>query len=263
MYANNVDYASHIAGRASLNQFIIKIMDSVVNNVTINVTVCDADGVFLDKGIIIITDENGEYINTGIIKKKEAIIKLDLPAGTTDIIAIYPGNNTHLTSNSTKELNILHQAEIQVEILNNTETNVTAKITVKNEENIPITDELEIILPNESTIYDHADNLGNLEIKDTTVTSGQKTLTITLADTSDTKGTTITVPVTVIPDYMKIIEQMNETINDLNNTVNDLNNTVQDQNNTINNMNNTIQDLQEKIDKLARQYGFDTWNGDV
>jgi hypothetical protein len=36
MYANNVGYASLTAGRVSSNQFIIKIMDFVVKNVTKN-----------------------------------------------------------------------------------------------------------------------------------------------------------------------------------------------------------------------------------
>jgi hypothetical protein len=36
MYANNVDYASLIAERVSLNQFIIKIRDSVAKNATMN-----------------------------------------------------------------------------------------------------------------------------------------------------------------------------------------------------------------------------------
>ena len=228
----------------------IELVNSTIKNTTIKVTVKDDKEILLDKGIIVITNKDDEIIAVGYIKDEQATIKLDLPAGKHNITATYQENTTHRTSSTTQEIQVLHQAEITIEIQNNTEGNVKAKIKVNNEEGTPITDELEITLPNGTKIKDKADTTGNLVITDTTATPGEKTITVTLANTTDTIGTTLTTQLTVIPDYQKTIDEMNKTIKEQNTTINELNETVKNQTQTINELNNTVQEQNTTINEL-------------
>lgn len=72
----------------------------------------------------------------------------------------------------------------------------------------------------------------------------------TIEDSDDLMGSTKSKDLTVIPDYQKIIDEMNETIQDLNGTVQEQNQTIREQNQTIQDQNKTINDLNNKIKEL-------------
>ncbi len=238
----------------------IKVINDTIRNTVINVTVSDETGTPIDEGLIYVTDNDGNYLAMGPIINNQTIIKLDLDAGEHQIIAKYAGNETHTTSNNTTSIKILHDTNIDIEIINNTEGNVSAIITVTDENKKPVKQQdINITLPNGTETTKKTDDEGKIQINDNQSPQGQTKISANITGNNEYQDANSTKQFTILPDYQKIIDELNETVQEQNKTIqnqsgviDDLNKTVQDQDKTIDDLNKTVQDQDKTIDDLNK-----------
>ncbi|WP_323737563.1 Ig-like domain repeat protein (plasmid) [Methanosphaera sp. ISO3-F5] len=255
---------------------------TIENNKTVNTTIIltindEIDNKPVNGGNITLTDNNGKVISQASVNNGKATFTITtLKEGEHNLKATYNGHkNIYNTTKDNIKVTIEKiKTDITATITNNTKGNVTVEIRAFDEYSRPLKDhEVEVTLPNKTSIKTSTDKNGKLIITDPTITEGNTKITVTIKDTDDIMGSTKTIPVTVIPDYPKIIEELNKsiqdlnktiqdkektisnltkTINDLNKTIKNLNNTVEEQKISINNLTKTIQDKEETINNLNK-----------
>ncbi|WP_323737584.1 hypothetical protein PXD04_11105 (plasmid) [Methanosphaera sp. ISO3-F5] len=219
-------------------------------------------------GLISIHNADGKIIGSGYLENGISIINIkSIPKGTQEITIKYNGDDYCQENRTTLTLNIKNQAMTNITILNNTEGNISIKVNITTDDQKAYENkDVEIILPNGTSITTTTDTNGIIQITDTTTTQ-DTSITIKVADTSEVKGINTTIEFQVVPDYQKIIDGMNDTIKQQNTTINKLNNTINElekqienanqkiteQNKTINELNKKLDDANRNINKLNKE----------
>ena len=198
----------------------ITIINNTAANTIVKVTVQDEENNYISNGTITITDETGQTIIGHINNNNETIIRPYYAYGEHNIIAAYTGNQTHMQSNYKVTIKVKHQTNIKIDIINPIENNLTATITVTDENNQPIKQEqINITLPNGSTVTKTTDNEGKISLTEIRAQKGLTTITAHKTENNDYTNTTLTQKINILPDYQNIINQQNQTIDKLNDII--------------------------------------------
>ncbi|WP_323735892.1 Ig-like domain repeat protein [Methanosphaera sp. ISO3-F5] len=225
-----------------------------VENVAIKFTVKDTtSNNIIPEGIIVITDEEGNIIQSSKYDENTKNITItDLPSGTHTINVTYIGNNTYNMSTQELTVTVLPKTNITIEVLNHTKGNVVINYTVtKDGQPIGANVDVQIKLPNGTTVTRKTDNNGKISITDPTVTSGEHTTTATLPTSNEYIGTTSDKDVYVADDVQSLLDEIEElktNITELKTNITNLEQELEEAK-----RNNT--ELKENITKLEQELG--------
>jgi hypothetical protein len=197
---------------------------TTIGNLTYQVIVTDKNEKIVNSGRIVIYDEKGRAVATQTVKSTITTLTIsDITSGTYKFNIKYEENSIYYSSNTTNTVTIIPKANIDIEILNNTQGNVQMEFYVTNErKEVLKQQEVTITLPNGTTIKQKTDNKGKITITDKTATAGTKNVVATITTTDKIIGATKTKNVHIVKDYEEVITH--ETINNINNTINEITN---------------------------------------
>ena len=171
-----------------------------------------------DEEINLTTNNNGEFTyNYTTSYENENFVEV-----------FYEGNDTHKDSFNHAKFNVTKKAEAQIDIdiLNDTVGNVEIEVTVTDEKAKALPDQtVEVTLPNGTKTNMTTDKDGKIRIKDTTTPEGNTNITVKVPDSADVTGTNKTKQFPIEPDYKKILEDMKDKIQELEDTMDKLNKT--------------------------------------
>ncbi|WP_323735815.1 right-handed parallel beta-helix repeat-containing protein [Methanosphaera sp. ISO3-F5] len=171
-----------------------------------------------DEEVDLTTNANGEFTYNYTTKyENENFVEV-----------FYEGNDTHKDSFNHAKFNVTKKAEAQIDIdiLNDTVGNVEIEVTVTDEKAKALPDQtVEVTLPNGTKTNMTTDKDGKIRVKDTTSPEGNTNITVKVPDSADVTGTNKTKQFTIEPDYQKIIEDMKDKIQELEDTLDKLNKT--------------------------------------
>ena len=165
----------------------LTIINTSLGNTIVKVTVQDENGEVISNGDISITDENGQIITTGFINKNnESILILNLPYGEYNITAVYSGNQTHTRSINQTSIKVKHRTNIKIDVINPIEENLTAIITLTDENNQPAQgQQVNITLPNSTIITKITDNEGKILLTEVNASVGLANIIVNKTESDD------------------------------------------------------------------------------
>ena len=177
-----------------------KLVDEKGNNVP-NAQVI----VFIDEEEVdLTTNNNGEFTYNYTTKYD----------GANYVEVFFEGNDTYKDSFNHAIFNVTKKAEAQIDIdvINDTVGNVEIEVTVTDEKGEPLKDQtVEVTLPNGTKTNMTTDKDGKIKITDTTTPEGKTNITVKVPDTADITGTNKTQQFTIEPDYQKILDELEKT----------------------------------------------------
>ncbi|MBR0472714.1 MAG: hypothetical protein IJI98_08490 [Methanosphaera sp.] len=188
------------------------ITSQTVGNLSFNVNIKGDDNKKINNGTVIVTDEKGEIIAAHNIQDKTTLTIQDITSGTYTFNITYQGNDTYNPSTTTQTIKIKKEANITINVKNNTEGNVEIEVTLTDDKGETISDQtVEVTLPNGSKTNKTTDKNGKILIKDTTTPPGNTKITVKVPDTNEITGTNKTEQITIQPNYQKIIDELEKT----------------------------------------------------
>ena len=235
---------------------------TIENNKTVNTTIIltindEIDNKPVNGGNITLTDNNDKVISQASVNNGKATFTITtLKEGEHNLKATYNGDkNIYNTTEDNITVTVEKiKTDITATITNNTRGNVTVEIRAFDEYSRPLKGhEVEVTLPNKTSIKTITDKNGKFTITDSTITEGNTKITVTIKDTDDIRGSTKIIPVTVIPNYPKIIEELNKSIQDLNKTIPEKEKTISNLTKTIKDLKENNKKLEDEINKLSKE----------
>ena len=220
-YSNNAYILNYLIFTET--QTNLEIINNTVGNTVVNVTVHDENGELINNESIIITDEYGQIIAMGYINQNnESILRLDLPYGEHNITATHPENPAYGQSSNTTTIKVKHKTNIKIDVINPVEDNLTAIITISDENNQPAKQEkVNITLPNGTIIEETTDDKGEISLIGN-ASIGLQTITAQKTENENYSNATLTQQTYITQDYQKIIDELNNTIQELQDTIDKL-----------------------------------------
>ncbi|WP_323736542.1 Ig-like domain repeat protein [Methanosphaera sp. ISO3-F5] len=186
--------------------------ETIDGKVTFNVEVNGKDGKKITSGTLIIYDEEGEIVTAQKIKDTTTVSISTLPSGTYTLNVTYIGNDTYNPSSTTTRITIKPEAQISIDVLNDTEGNVQVEVTVTDDNGEALPGQtVEITLPDGTKSNKTTNSEGKIIITDTTTPPGNAKITATIPSDKKIIGDSQTKAFTIEPDYPKIIDEMNKT----------------------------------------------------
>ncbi|WP_323736543.1 hypothetical protein PXD04_00815 [Methanosphaera sp. ISO3-F5] len=177
-----------------------KLVDEKGNNVPNAQVIVFID----DEEVDLTTNANGEFTYNYTTKYD----------GANYVEVFFEGNDTHKDSFNHATFNVTKKAEAQIDIdvLNDTVGNVEIEVTVTDEKGEPLKDQtVEVTLPNGTKTNMTTDKDGKIKITDTTTPEGKTNITVKVPDTADITGNNKTQQFTIEPDYQKILDELEKT----------------------------------------------------
>ena len=182
-----------------------KINDNTLNNVSLDVKVTDNRGNIIESGDVIVYDDENKIIGTGVIIDGKANIPLNITEkGNYNVNISYVGSKSYESSSKIETIDVLSKTNVKIEVLNNTQSNVTIDITVKDQNNNLVKQqEVKVTLPNGTVIDTKTDSNGKIQVIDKTVSVGERNITVEVLSANGYIGTTETEHFTVINNTTK------------------------------------------------------------
>ncbi|RAP51931.1 MAG: hypothetical protein BZ138_04060 [Methanosphaera sp. rholeuAM270] len=238
---------------------------ATIGNLTFQVIVTDKHEKTVKMGRIIIYDENGKAVATKAVDSTTTTLSItDITSGKYSFDIQYEENEMYYSSGTTSTVTIIPKANIDIEVLDNTEGNVQLEFYVTNErDEVLKQQEVTIVLPNGSSITRKTDSNGIITVTDPTAAPGKRNVLATISTTDKIIGTTKTKNLNIVPKPQETTNQNNQETTNQNNqqTTNQNNQQTTNQNNQetinqnnqniINNYQETINNLNEKINNIT------------